>query len=63
MATLEAISESAIAAHEQCVRESIALDYAYQDGKLDEWLDKKYKQVMAAAYGDSGPSSGTNPAT
>lgn len=65
MATLEAISESAIAAHEQCVRESIALDYAYQAGKLDEWMDKKYNQVMAAAYGDSsnGANPGTNPGT
>lgn len=63
MPSLEAISESAIAAHEQCVRESIALDYAYQTGKLAEWVDNKYKQVMAAAYGSSGPSSGTNSET
>lgn len=63
MPTLEEISESASAACEQCVRESIALDYAHQQGKLDEWLDHKYRQVMAAAYGDSGSNSGTNPTT
>lgn len=63
MVTLEEISESASAAHEQCVRESIAADYAYQAGKLDEWIDRKFNQVMAAAYGDSGTGSGTNPGT
>lgn len=63
MTDLKTISESAIAAHEQCVRESIALDYAYQAGKLDEWLAKKYNQVMAAAYGDSNNGAGTNPGT
>ena len=60
MPTLEEISESACEAHEQCVRESIAMDWAYQQGKLDEWCEAKYEQVMAAAY---GRNSGTNPET
>lgn len=63
MPTLEQISELAAEANEQMVREVIALDYAYKTGKLDDWMDRKYQQVMQAAYGDSGSDTGTNPPT
>lgn len=67
MPTLEQISEAAATASERIVQESMALDYAYQAGKLTEFVDRKYQQLTTELYGDSGSnagqSSGTNPAT
>jgi hypothetical protein len=56
MPTLEEISEQAAADAERCVRESVAMDYAWQQGKLADFLERKYAAVMEQCYG--GESSG-----
>jgi len=56
MPTLEEISDAAAKQHEQCVRECIELDYAYQVGKIDEWVERKYQELMGY-----GHDSGANP--
>lgn len=56
MPTLQEISEQAAAAHEKSVRESIEIDYAWKVGKLHEWVDKKYAELLGQSNGN-GPTS------
>lgn len=63
MPTLEEISDAAAQKHEQCVRECIEMDYAFKVGKLDEWVERKYQQLMSEADGGQPTNnSGTDPA-
>lgn len=62
MPTLEEISDAAAKQHEQCVRECIEMDYAFKVGKLDEWVNRKYQQLMGEAHGGQPVNDGgTNP--
>jgi hypothetical protein len=56
MPTLEEISQQAAADCERCVLESMQIDYAWMNGKLDEWVERKYARLM----GDER-NAGTNP--
>ena len=67
MASLEDLSQRGALAAERCVRDSIEMDYAFQLGKLDEWIERKYAELLGAhdvnSYSGVGITPGVIPGT
>jgi hypothetical protein len=61
--TLQEISEQGAAAAEQMVRECIEMDYAFETGNLQEWIDRKYARVKEETYGNGNPGPADNGGT
>lgn len=59
MPSLEEIIEQGAASAERMMRESMAIDYAWMTGNLDEFVDRKYAQLMGEL--DGGSAGGGNP--
>lgn len=57
MPTLQEISEQAAMDAEKCVRDSMAVDYAWKTGRLDEWLDRKYAELIGEPNGNGNAGS------
>lgn len=56
---IEAIMQAAEAAHERFIAESRAMDQAWANGVLDEWLAEKLAaEKRGDTDGDSGASDG-----
>jgi len=63
MPTLEEISEQAALDAEKCVRDSMAIDYAWKTGHLDEWVDRKYAELIGETNGNGNPGASGNGGT
>lgn len=74
MPSLHEISEAGAAAHERCVRESIAMDYAYladtraieggtRPTRLNQLIERQYQQALRNLNvdGDLGSGTGIDP--
>lgn len=52
----DALDDAGVVAHERFVQESIEIDQAHEQGRLDEWLTKKVADERRAAGYDPSPA-------